>query len=74
MLTVLQPYATASPQWIHLLGYETPRHLPGVIAALGLGNSPLATEERFEISNINAPQNFIAAREIIAVSLAKRCL
>ena len=53
---LLQPYATASAQWIHLLGYETPRHLPGVIAALELGDSPLATEERFEIANINAPE------------------
>jgi len=40
-----QPYATASDTWIHLLGYETHRHLPGALEALGLGDSILATDK-----------------------------
>jgi crotonobetainyl-CoA:carnitine CoA-transferase CaiB-like acyl-CoA transferase len=69
---LLQPYATASTQWIHLLGYETARHLPGVIVALGLGDSPLAKDPRFDMSNINVPANFTAAREIIAARMREK--
>ena len=51
---LLQPYRT-SDGWIHLLGHETQRHLPGAARAMGLHDS-LGTEPRFRAQELHKPE------------------
>eukprot|EP01049_Picozoa_sp_SAG25_P012167 SAG25_NODE_1599_length_2699_cov_2.237692_5_plen_175_part_00 len=67
---LLQPYQT-SDGWIHLLGHETQRHLPGAIVALGLQEC-LGTDNRFKGTELHKPANYAAARALIAAKLASR--